>query len=36
VKQQYLPDSLKDAKYYVPGDNKTEQAYKTYWDMIKG
>lgn len=36
VKQQYLPDSLKDAKYYEYGDNKTEQAAKTYWDLIKG
>ncbi len=35
VTQQYLPDELKDAVYYVPGDNKTEQAYKAYWDKIK-
>ena len=36
VRQQYLPDTLKDAKYYQPGDNKTEQAAKAYWDKIKG
>ena len=36
VRQQYLPDSLKDAKYYVPGDNKTEQAALAYWEKIKG
>ncbi|MBQ8209392.1 MAG: replication-associated recombination protein A [Clostridia bacterium] len=33
--QQYLPDALKDTVYYVPGDNKNEQAYKEYWDKIK-
>ena len=36
VKQQYLPDVLKDAVYYVPGDNKTEQAFAAYWKEIKG
>ena len=36
VKQQYLPDDLKNAKYYEYGDNKTEQAAKAYWDLIKG
>ena len=36
VAQQYLPDSLKDARYYEYGDNKTEQAAKKYWDIIKG
>ena len=35
VKQQYLPDDLKDARYYEYGDNKTEQAAKAYWDKIK-
>ena len=35
VKQQYLPDILKDAKYYENGDNKIEQAAKHYWDEIK-
>ncbi len=36
VKQQYLPDGLKNKKYYEFGDNKTEQAYKEYWKKIKG
>ena len=35
VKQQYLPDELKDAHYYEYGDNKTEQAAKRYWEEIK-
>ena len=35
VKQQYLPDGVKDAVYYEPGDNKTEQAYKAYWQKVK-
>ena len=30
VKQQYLPDNLKNAVYYEYGDNKTEQAAKEY------
>lgn len=35
VKQQYLPDEIKDRQYYIYGDNKTEQAAKRYWDEIK-
>ncbi len=35
VRQQYLPDGVRDAVYYIPGDNKNEQAYKSYWDKIK-
>lgn len=35
VKQQYLPDDLKNAKYYEFGDNKVEQAAKAYWELIK-
>ena len=35
VKQQYLPDAVKNAKYYVPGENKTEQKFKEYWGSIK-
>ena len=35
VKQQYLPDEIKNAKYYEYGDNKTEQAAKRYWDEVK-
>ena len=34
--QQYLPDSLKNVTYYIPGDNKNEQAYAAYWKNIKG
>ncbi len=36
VKQQYLPDTLKNARYYEFGENKTEQAAKKYWDLVKG
>ncbi len=36
VRQQYLPDAIKNKKYYVPGENKNEQAFKAYWDKIKG
>jgi len=35
VEQQYIPDDLKDRQYYVPGDNRTEQAAKAYWEKIK-
>ncbi len=35
VKQQYLPDPLKDKIYYEYGDNKSEQAAKQYWSKIK-
>ncbi len=35
VEQQYLPDDVKDRKYYVYGSNKLEQANKEYWDKIK-
>ena len=35
VKQQYLPDELKNKKYYHYGDNKNEQSFKAYWDNIK-
>ena len=34
--QQYLPDDIKDHRYYRCGENKTEQAYKAYWERIKG
>jgi putative ATPase len=36
VEQQYLPNDLKDRRYYEFGENKTEQAAKAYWDKIKG
>ena len=35
VKQQYLPNELKNAHYYEPGDNKTEQAARRYWEELK-
>ena len=36
VEQQYLPDKIKNAKYYEYGANKNEQAHKEYWSKIKG
>ncbi len=36
VKQTYLPDNIKNAKYYEPGNNKNEQNAKEYWNKIKG
>ena len=36
VEQQYLPDALLGKQYYTYGDNKLEQAAKTYWEAIKG
>jgi len=35
IAQQYLPDELKSARYYEYGQNKTEQAFKQYWDKVK-
>lgn len=34
--QQYLPDVIKNKQYYTYGPNKNEQAFKAYWDKIKG
>lgn len=34
--QQYLPDEIKNAKYYQYGNNKNELAHKAYWDKVKG
>ncbi len=36
LSQQYLPDELKNVKYYTFGDNKNEQAAQEYWNKIKG
>lgn len=36
VKQQYLPDEIKDNVYYEAGDNKIERTNKEYWDKVKG
>ena len=35
VRQQYLPDDIKNKKYYRFGDNKTERAAEAYWEAIK-
>ena len=35
VKQQYLPDAIKDVVYYEYGDNKNESSAKAYWEAIK-
>lgn len=35
VKQQYLPDEIKNRKYYNFGDNKNERTYAEYWKKIK-
>lgn len=36
VTQQYLPDNIKNKKYYNPGKNKNETTIKTYWEQVKG
>ncbi|MDR1132200.1 MAG: replication-associated recombination protein A [Oscillospiraceae bacterium] len=36
VRQQYLPDTIKNAVYYQYGDNKAEQSARAYWHQIKG
>ncbi len=36
VNQQYLPDNIKNKRYYQPCDNKNENAFKEYWAKIKG
>ena len=33
--QQYLPDDLKNVRYYDFGDNRNEQAARQYWDKIR-
>ncbi|MBM6837008.1 replication-associated recombination protein A [Clostridium saudiense] len=35
IKQQYLPDNIKDKIYYTYGDNKFEKATKDYWNKVK-
>ena len=35
VKQEYMPENLKDRVYYTPGNNKYENAIKEYWERIK-
>lgn len=36
VNQQYLPDELKNKKYYYPQANKTEAAFENYWNKATG
>ncbi len=35
VKQQYLPDAIRDRVYYRYGENKAEQAARRYWEERK-
>ncbi|NLN54970.1 MAG: replication-associated recombination protein A [Clostridiales bacterium] len=35
VPQQYLPEDIKDRKYYTYGDSKAEKAAEEYWKKIK-
>ncbi|MDF2487002.1 MAG: yrvN [Herbinix sp.] len=36
VKQQYLPDEIKDRKFYIPSDNGYEVQIQEYFKKIKG
>ncbi len=35
VKQQYLPNNIKNKVYYEGGSNKNEQAIREYWEKVK-
>jgi putative ATPase len=35
VPQQYLPESLQNTQYYVPGDSKFEAALESFWKELK-
>lgn len=35
VKQQYLPDNIKNIKFYIPKDNKNEKIYKEILDKLE-
>ena len=35
VDQQYLPNDIKNVRFYEAGNNKTEQKFKEYWDAVK-
>ena len=35
VKQQYLPNEIKDANYYIPKENRNEQVLKTIMEKLK-
>lgn len=36
VEQQYLPDEIKDAKFYIPSENGYEKNIREYFKKIKG
>ena len=36
VAQDYLPENLRGKTYYIPSNNKNENAIKKYWEEIKG
>ena len=36
VFQQYLPDEMKNFKFFSFSENKTEQSFKSYLDNLKG
>lgn len=35
INQQYLPNNIKDKKYYMPGNNKFEKGIESYWSNVK-
>ena len=35
IKQQYLPDKIKNIKFYTPKDNKNEKALKDILDKLE-
>lgn len=35
VRQQYLPDVIRDKVYYHGGNNKNEQVIRQYWERVK-
>ena len=36
VEQQYLPDEIKDEKFYIPSENGYEKNIREYFKKIKG
>lgn len=36
VEQQYLPDEIRDAKFYIPSENGYEKRIREYFEKIKG
>lgn len=35
IEQQYLPNSIKDRRYYIAAENKNEMSFKEYWNKVK-